>query len=163
MKKTIIAFTLMAASSTAFADSWIYGGAAVGQSSINSDTGTSYTVHAGTGILPLIGVEAGFTSSGDIDTGSHETTDVSTIYVAIKPSIDLGPLHLYAKGGLHSWKETVSLPSGDTDDDGIDITYGVGAEWFISGPISVGASYQNYKLDGDDMSTISLNATIHFL
>jgi len=41
------------------ADSWIYGGASVGQSDYKGETDTSYSVHVGTGILPIIGIEAG--------------------------------------------------------------------------------------------------------
>ncbi len=41
--------------------------------------------------------------------------------------------------------------------------YGVGAEYFIFGPLSVGASYQNFKMKDDDSGVFTLNATIHLL
>lgn len=158
MKKTLLALALIGVSSTALADSWIYGGASVGQADYKGDTSTSYTIHAGTGILPFIGVEAGYTNFGDFkDNGSD--ISASTVYFALKPSIDFGPLHVYARGGLHSWKTEVN---GNKDDD-IDIMYGVGAEYFIMGPFSVGASYHKYELDKDSIDTFSLNATFHFL
>ncbi|WP_462055735.1 outer membrane beta-barrel protein, partial [Vibrio cholerae] len=79
---------------------------------------------------------------------------------AVKPSIDFGPLHVYAKGGLHSWDQNIN---GNKSNDGIDIMYGVGAEYFIMGPVSVGASYMKYTMDNSDVGTLSFNATLHFL
>lgn len=160
MKKTLLAIALIGASTTAFADSWIYGGATVGQSDFKGKTGTSYNVHAGTGILPFIGVEAGYTKHGDFDFGTGNDQTASSVYFALKPSIDFGPLHVYAKGGLHSWDLD---QNGTKIDDGVDIMYGVGAEYFIMGPFSVGASYNSYTLDNEDINSFSLNATFHFL
>ncbi|KGK19846.1 outer membrane beta-barrel protein [Vibrio navarrensis] len=165
MKKTLLALALVGASSTAMADSWIYGGATVGQSDFKGESGTSYSVHAGTGILPIIGIEAGLTQHGTFDikySGTKHDTKLRSYYAALKPSIDVGPLHVWAKGGLHQWDKEVTGLSAQ-DDDGIDIMYGVGAEYFIFGPLSVGASYMNYTIDKDDVGIFSLNATIHLL
>ncbi len=155
MKKTLLALALIGASTTAFADSWIYGGASVGQSDLNGETATSMNVHAGTGILPFIGVEAGYTDHGDFGDVS-----ANSVYFALKPSIDFGPLHIYGRGGLHSWNTEFS---NGKKDDGVDIMYSVGAEYFIMGPFSIGASYSNYELDGDNIDSFSLNTTFHFL
>ncbi|SHF15748.1 outer membrane beta-barrel protein [Vibrio gazogenes] len=160
MKKTLIGLALLGASTSALADSWIYGGASVGQSDFKGEHGTAYNIHVGTGILPLIGLEAGFTKFQEIDVSPTNKTEATTGYFAIKPSIDFGPLHIYAKGGLHSWDEKVN---GAKVDDGVDLMYGVGAEYFMMGPISVGASYQTYVMGDDDMKTFNLNATFHFL
>jgi len=160
MKKTLLAFALIGASTTALADSWIYGGASVGQSDFNGKTSTSMNVHAGTGILPFIGVEAGYTDHGDFDIGANQEMSASSVYFALKPSIDFGPLHVYARGGLHSWDTEIT---NGAKDDGVDIMYSVGAEYFIMGPFSVGASYNNYELDDENIDSFSLNATFHFL
>ncbi|AUI86063.1 hypothetical protein BS333_06510 [Vibrio azureus] len=159
MKKILLATALLSASSMVMADSWIYGGASVGQADYKGETDTSYSVHVGTGILPIIGVEAGVTQHGKFKVSGHETR-LKSYYAALKPSIDFGPLHVYAKGGLHQWDKDVS---GAKNDDDLDIMYGVGAEYFIYGPVSVGASYMNYTIDKDNVDTFSLNATIHFL
>ncbi|MGY2575964.1 outer membrane beta-barrel protein [Vibrio sp. C8] len=160
MKKTLLALALIGASTTAFADSWIYGGASVGQSDLNGKTSTSMTVHAGTGILPFIGVEAGYTDHGDFDIAANQELSASSVYFALKPSIDFGPLHVYARAGAHSWDKEIN---GSKVDDGIDLMYGFGAEYFIMGPFSVGASYNNYELDNDNIDSFTLNATFHFL
>lgn len=156
MKKTLLALALLGASSTAMADSLFYGGASVGQSDYEGKKSTSYSVHAGTGILPFIGLEAGYINHGDFDLGATATS----LYFAVKPSMDFGPLHVYAKGGLHSWDKDIN---GGKIDDGIDVMYGIGAEYFIMGPFSVGASYMNYTMDSTDVGTLSFNATFHFL
>ncbi|WP_165311310.1 porin family protein [Vibrio ziniensis] len=160
MKKTLLAVALIGASTTAFADSWIYGGATVGQSNYKGESSASYNVHVGTGILPIIGVEAGYTKHGDFDLGAGSDTSLSSLYLALKPSIDVGPLHIYAKGGLQSWKSEVD---GSKTDDGVDIMYGIGAEYSVMGPFTVGASYNNYTIDNDEVDSFSLSATFHFL
>lgn len=163
MKKTLLALALIGASATASADSWIYGSASVGQADLGNESATSYNVHVGTGILPLIGLEAGYQNFGDFDniTYGNFTGDLdgSSIYFAAKPSIDFGPLHVYAKGGIHSYE----LKGNGFKEDEVDMMYGVGAEYFFMGPISVGASYNVFSLKEDDVKNFSLNATFHFL
>ncbi len=159
MKKTLLAVALLGASSAVMADSWLYGGANVGVSEYKGETATAYSVHAGTGILPIIGIEAGITQHGEFKVDGKDT-ELTSYYAALKPSIDFGPLHVYAKGGFHKWDEKVD---GGSDDDGIDLMYGVGAEYFIFGPVSVGASYMNYTAGKEDIGTFSLNASLHFL
>ena len=56
MKKTLLALALLGASSTAMADSWLYGGVMGGQSSFASEDENAVGIHVGTGILPLIGL-----------------------------------------------------------------------------------------------------------
>lgn len=158
MKKTLLALALMGMSSAVFADALIYGGASVGRAKLNSDKETAYSVHVGTGILPIIGIEAGYTKLGDLTYKTHDT-NVKTWYAAIKPSIDLGPLHIYARGGLHAWE---AKGNGYKDDD-VDIMYGFGAEYFLLPPLSVGVNYHNYRLDKKDVDMWALSATFHFL
>lgn len=159
MKKALLAVALLGASSAAMADSWVYGGATVGQSDYKGETDTSYSVHAGTGILPIIGIEAGVTQHGEFNIDGQDIK-LKSYYAALKPSIDFGPLHIYAKGGFHQWDGTVE---GGTDDDGLDIMYGVGAEYFVFGPVSIGASYMKYTANDEDIGSFSLNASLHFL
>ncbi|MGX9416239.1 outer membrane beta-barrel protein [Vibrio sp. RC27] len=163
MKKALIAAALISISSFSYADSLVYAGASVGQSSLGDGDGTSFTVHAGTGILPFIGIEAGIVRSGEMDTASGVTTEITSGYAAIKPSIDFGPLHIYAKGGLHRWDQTTTVGSNESADEGIDIMYGVGAEYFLLGPISFGASLQTYIVDDEELTNFTLNGTFHFL
>ncbi|MDA0126625.1 porin family protein [Vibrio sp. MarTm2] len=165
MKKTLLALALIGASATASADSWIYGSASVGQADVGGETASSYNVHVGTGILPFIGLEAGYQTFGEFTDARYDGKDLdlegSALYFAAKPSIDFGPLHVYAKAGLHSYKLEDS--SADFEEDEIDMMYGIGAEYFMAGPISIGASYNVFSLKEDDVKNFSINATFHFL
>ncbi|WP_342607001.1 outer membrane beta-barrel protein [Vibrio tritonius] len=158
MKKTLLALALIGASSTAFADSWIYGGASVGSVDLEGNSGTAYNVHVGTGLLPIIGVEAGYNKFQDIDHMGN--TKIDDTYVALKPSINLGPLQVYGKAGLHRWDASYN---NGTSDDGYDTMYGVGADYAVFGPVSVGANFMNYVIDGDNAKTYSLTVSINLL
>ncbi|MCK6261769.1 outer membrane beta-barrel protein [Vibrio sp. ZSDE26] len=161
MKKTLLALALIGASTTAMADSFIYGGASVGASSLGSEDATSYNIHAGTGILPFIGLEAGYTDHGKFEFAAGDVK-ASSVYFAVKPSINFGPLQVYAKGGLHSWDMTGNGSEFSNDDD-YDLMYGVGADYAVFGPISFGANYMNYVVGDEDIGTFSLTASFNFL
>ena len=160
MKKTLLALVLLGASSAASA-SLIYAGVGIGQSDFRGDNDIAYNFHVGTGLVPFpfMSIEGGFNNFGDFNTGNGKISATS-MYAALKPSIDFGPLHIYARGGIHTWKTEIN---NSKDDDGFDIMYGVGAEYFIMGPFSVGAGYHRYTLDKNDVSVLSFNATFHFL
>ncbi len=157
MKKALLAVALMGASATAAADSWIYAGASVGQSDLESSNDTAFSIHAGTGILPFIGLELGYTNHGSFEVAS-EKFDVESIYFAAKPSINFGPLQIYGKAGAHSWSA-----SGDYDKDSYDIMYGVGADYQVFGPLSVGAEYMVYDMNKGDIGTFAVTASLNFL
>ena len=160
MKKTLLALALASFTTTASADALIYGGAMVGQSDYDGETSTSTEIHIGTGLLPFIGIEGGYIDHGSFDVAGGEL-NASSLYAAVRPSIDFGPLHIYGRAGLHSWNSDIS---GTTvEDDGIDPMYGVGVEYFLFGPIAIGAGYHVYKMDDEDVKNFSLTATFHFL
>lgn len=171
MKKTLLALMLVGASATASADSWLYAGIQGGQSNLQSENSTAYGFHAGTGILPIIGVEAGYFNHGSIDVEARNTdgsADLSSFYAALKPSIDFGPLHIYAKGGINTFNVEYSGGLRSlSDDSGVGLMYGVGAEYNILPGLTVGASYQSFGVeldgDGESVDSYTLNATFHFL
>jgi|LLEJ01.1.fsa_nt_gi hypothetical protein len=158
MKKTLLVLALASFATSVSADSLIYGGAMVGQSDYSGETATSAEIHIGTGLLPFIGVEAGYIDHGTFDIGADEFS-ADSIYAAIRPSMDFGPLHVYGRVGAHSWNSEL----GAVKDDGVDPMYGVGLEYFVFGPLAVGAAYHVYKMDNDDVKNLSLTATFHFL
>ncbi|NOH80525.1 porin family protein [Vibrio sp. RE86] len=174
MKKTLILISLATFAGGASADSWLYGGIQAGQSNFASEKGTAFGIHAGTGILPIFGLEAGYFNHGSIDltlsgdSNQKGSADASSFYFATKPSIDFGPFHIYAKGGINSYKVSYSgALDSISDDTGVGVMYGVGAEYSILPGITVGASYQSFGLKIEDSSdrvnSMTLNATLHFL
>ncbi|CAE6901765.1 OmpA-like transmembrane domain [Vibrio sp. B1FLJ16] len=171
MKTKISLFALALCSTSVLADSWLYAGGQIGQSDIEGESDTTYGIHVGTGILPLIGIEAGYFNHGKVGLnldGNRGDGDFSSLYLAIKPSIDLGPFHIYAKGGINAfdvdYKGTLSFLDKD---DGVSYMYGVGAEYFVFDNLSIGASYQAFGVDIDSDSnsvdSFTGNVTFHFL
>ncbi len=162
MKKTLLALALAGVASTASADSWIYAGGNLGSANyscdVACDSNTTYGVNVGTGILPFIGVEAGYWSLGSVG-----NADLDTLYVGVKPSINFGPVEVYAKGGINKYNG-----NGWVNDDGYDTMYGVGVEYTIIdgiplGAISLGAAYNKFGFDKFDVDTFSASLTFHFL
>ncbi|GEA59974.1 outer membrane beta-barrel protein [Vibrio comitans] len=159
--KHALAIGLMSVSSMVAADSWLYAGGAVGQSSFGSDDNTTFGLHVGTGILPIIGIEAGYWNHGKFKFSGQEY-DADSFYVGIKPSVDLGPVHIYGRLGANRYD--VSGQTSALSDDGYDVMYGVGVEYFVIDMISVGAGYQNFEVgDAGNIDSFTLNATFHFL
>ncbi|WP_159652049.1 porin family protein [Vibrio atypicus] len=171
MKKTLLALMVMGVSASAHADSWLYAGIQGGKSNLESESSTAYGLHVGTGILPFIGLEAGYFNHGSIDLEARNTSgsaDFSSFYAAAKPSIDFGPLHIYAKGGINTYNvEYTGSLSSISNDSGVGLMYGVGAEYNIFPGLTVGASYQSFGFEidgsGNNVDSFTVNATLHFL
>ncbi|HHC6644879.1 TPA: outer membrane beta-barrel protein [Vibrio parahaemolyticus] len=171
MKTKLSLLALALCSTSVLADSWIYAGGQIGQSDIDGENDTTYGVHVGTGILPLIGIEVGYFNHGKVDLsfgGNKGDADFTSFYLAAKPSIDFGPLHVYAKGGINAFNVDYNGGlSSVSKDDGMSYMYGVGAEYFLLDNISVGASYQSFGVDingdSDNLSSFTGNVTFHFL
>ncbi|GAL36584.1 hypothetical protein JCM19240_2653 [Vibrio maritimus] len=167
MKKTLLALALVGASTSAFADAWLYGGVSAGRADYNDNSDTPMGFHVGTGILPIIGVEGGYWKHGNFDNDSKTGyAELGSWYAALKPSIDIGPVQIYAKGGLHYYN--ADYKGGlDGSDSGTDFMYGVGAEYFVTDMLSVGASWQRFngiktKFSNDkDLDSFTINATLH--
>ncbi|MGR6861316.1 outer membrane beta-barrel protein [Aliivibrio salmonicida] len=160
MKKTLLALALASVSVTATADSLIYGGVQAGSADYAGDSSTVYGAHIGTGILPFIGLEMGAWNLGSYDVAGAGagSVDVSSVNFAVKPSIELGPLHVYGKAGLHSWEE-----KGAFKDDGVDPFFGLGVEYNIFPMFTLGAGYNNFTVGNENIDFASVNLTVHFL
>ncbi|MDA9555879.1 porin family protein [Vibrio sp.] len=166
MKKTLLTLALLGASSTAMADSLLYGGVSVGQADYEitnqDDEQTTYSVHVGTGLLPIIGVEAGYVNHGEFELLGASDVTVSSVYAAVKPSINLGGIQVYGKAGLHSW-DVASDDNSSYDDDDLDLMYGVGFDVEVFGPVAVGANYMIYEMGDGETTSLNVTATIHLL
>ncbi|MFA0088036.1 outer membrane beta-barrel protein [Vibrio sp. 10N.261.51.F12] len=172
MKKTLLALALIGASTSAFADAWLYGGVSAGRADYNDNNDTPMGFHVGTGILPIIGVEGGYWKHGNFDmtnrdTGASGYAELGSWYAALKPSIDLGPVQLYAKGGLHYFNaDYKSGLSSQGSESGTDFMYGLGADYFVTDMLSIGASWQRFNgiktvAGGQDLDSFTINATLH--
>ncbi len=99
MKRLYSALLLMLGiTTTAHAGSWIYTGISIHSANLDSESASGYSMRAGTGILPLIGIEGGVVRHGELSQGD-KNQDVTSYYAGLKPSIDIANFHIYAKVG----------------------------------------------------------------
>ena len=163
MRKALLAFVLLSSYSTVSAGSLLYAGISAGQSDFNSDDDINYGIHVGTGILPLLDVEAGYTEHGEFAVNGGNVS-LSSTYAAVRPTFSLGDIQIYAKAGVHYWSLDAKRGAVNfRDSDEYDVMWGVGAEYAIFGPISVGASYTNFKIDDEDVDAFNITASFNFL
>jgi hypothetical protein len=182
MRNALAAGLLFIASSgTAIAaDNGFYLGGAVGNANVEIDDfagvtsddfkgdDTGYKLIAGIRPLDWLAVEAAWVDFGDVEDRitfqsqdipvSIEGDGISAFAVGFLP---IGPVDLFAKGGLISWDSKIS---GDfDDDDGTDLAYGVGAQFRVWS-LSLRAEYEIFDVDGvDDLNRLSVGVTFTFL
>ncbi|AUI87387.1 hypothetical protein BS333_06515 [Vibrio azureus] len=170
MKGRISLLALALWASPVLADSWLYAGGQIGQARVDGESDLTYGLHVGTGIMPLIGLEFGYFRHGNMDFtfhGLNGNADLASYYAAVKPSMNFGPLHLYAKGGINSYNIDYK---GDISylykDDGISYMFGLGLEYLVLKNLSVGAGYQVFGLEMNKKSeflhSLTANITFHF-
>jgi hypothetical protein len=172
MKNIVLALVLITASLPTLADAWFYGGASAGRAEYNGNSDTPMGFHLGSGILPIIAIEGGYWMHGSYDmTASNGNTGyakLSSLYAAVKPNIDIGPFHLYAKGGFHNYNADYKGNLNGSD-SGTDLMYGLGAEYFVTDVLSVGASWQSFDgiktsfSNSKNLVIYTINATLHIL
>jgi hypothetical protein len=157
------------------ADNGFYLGGSIGQANLKIDdlsdgisTGdfdaddTAWKLIAGIRPLDWLGVEAAYVNFGkpeDTVLGQKlqaEGDGISAFAVGFLPT---GPVDLYAKVGLISWDSKIS---GDFNDDGTDLAYGVGAQFRVLG-LSIRAEYEKFDVSEVDLDMISVGLTYTFL
>ena len=177
MRNAVLVIVVLFASSGAAvaADNGFYLGGSVGNANLDiEDLGgfdeadfkgddTGYKLIAGIRPLDWFAVEASYVNFGepeDTVLGSRLEAEGDGISAFAVGFLALGPVDVFAKGGLISWDSKIS---GSFDDDGTDFAYGVGAQFRVWS-ISLRAEYEIFDVsDVDDLSMISVGATFTFL
>jgi hypothetical protein len=175
-KATALAAVLMMGSSAAAlaADNGFYLGGSIGQANLEIDElqtlppadfegdDTAFKLIAGIRPLDWLAVEASYVNFGepeDTVNGVRRRADGDGISAFAVGFLPLGPVDVFAKGGLITWDSKVS----GFDEDGTDLAYGVGAQFRVWS-ISVRAEYEVFDVDNvDDLSMWSIGATFTFL
>jgi Outer membrane protein beta-barrel domain len=177
MRKAILLTTLLlgASGTAAAADNGIYLGASLGQTNLEvndlagireadfdgSDLGFKLTA----GIRPLdwLAVEASYVNFGKPDDtvlGTQLKADGDGISAFAVGFLTLGPVDVFAKGGLISWDSKIT---GGPSNDGTDLAYGLGAQFRLLG-LSVRAEYEIFDVsEVDDLNMLSIGLTYTFL
>jgi opacity protein-like surface antigen len=157
------------------ADNGFYLGGSIGQANLKIDdlsngisTGDfdaddmAWKLIAGIRPLDWLGVEAAYVNFGEPEDTvlgqklKAEGDGISAFAVGFLPT---GPVDLYAKVGLISWDSKIS---GNFDDDGTDLAYGVGAQFRVLG-LSIRAEYEKFDVSDVDLDMISVGLTYTFL
>lgn len=160
MKKTLLSLACILLPLTAQADSWIYGGASIGSSNLQEETSLAHSFYIGSGVMPWVGIEGGYTEHGKFDLYGGEIT-AESVYGALKPNLNFGPLQLYAKVGVHSWLYSGEKDVTVQDDDGLDMMWAVGADFSLASPIAIGIEYVTYTVADAELSSVNATATLY--
>lgn len=162
MKKlALVSLLALSVTPSVWANSIVYGGASVGSSEYDNDKSVAYNLHVGTGILPWISVEGGYTHHGKFSfTGGD--IEAESAYGAIRPNVTFGALQVYAKAGLNSWILEADPGVTLSDDSGVDKMWAVGADYTLIGPMAVGLEYSNYTMGNKDVKSVNATVTFYF-
>jgi hypothetical protein len=163
---------LLAAGAASAADNGIYIGASLGDASVEIDQGlaqvdgsdTGFKLIAGIRPLDWFGIEANYVNFGEPDDGQLEV-DADALSGFGVFFLPLGPVDLFAKGGVVAWDGSVDLKDGGqiSAQDGTDLAYGVGAQFRLLS-ISIRAEYEVFDVgDVKDANMLSIGLTYTFL
>jgi len=127
----------------------MYLGASLGNAKYDefNDSSASLGLFGGFHINEVLAVDFGWADLGEASEGTYKAK-VNVLQVAL-----LGKLHastdfsLFGKVGLARWAYNLSTPSFSGSDDDINVYFGVGADYHISGRSAVrfGADFYNMK------------------
>ncbi|OLQ85521.1 hypothetical protein BIY21_04590 [Vibrio ponticus] len=159
MKKLLTILFLLSVSVPSFAKSPFYIGGSVSQSSIHADDSLSHSLVVGSGLITGLSLEGGFTTHGKFEVSQAEL-EAQSLYGAIKPNLNFGPLQLYGKIGAHSWIiESSNKP--EFDDDSLDLFWAVGVDYAVMGPLALGVEYTSYEIAGTTLESVGVTAVLY--
>jgi len=167
-KKSYLTIALLCASTNVMASGYIgFGAGSVDIDITGFDDPTGFELIIGTEVNKNFSVEASFINFGESSDGiapEWRVTQDSLAFGALAKAQVNDNFDVYFKAGLHMWdaelKEDGFGLLGEAD--GTDIFYGVGALLNVNNKLSLGARYNTYDMDGDDVTMLSINAQIGF-
>jgi hypothetical protein len=158
-------------------DNGIYVGASVGESGVEfddnegfnfDDSDTGYKLDVGWRILDWLGLEANYIdlgkTNGDV-AGEPAEFEADGFNFSGLLFLPVGPVDLFARAGFISWDAKARLPDLDlsASDDGMDFSYGVGAQFRVWS-LSLRAEYERFDIaDADTVDMISVGVMWTFL
>jgi Outer membrane protein beta-barrel domain len=173
MRRLMLLMGLFAASVGAnAADNGVYVGASIGQASIEADDVSAgadfegddlgFKIIAGVRPLDWLGFEANYVNFGEPDDtlgGVKIQTEGYGIAGYAVGFVGLGPVDVFAKGGVLSWDTKIDR----SDLDGTDFAYGVGVQFRLLS-LGVRAEYEIFDIDDlDNSNMLSVGVTYTFL
>ncbi|WP_150301325.1 outer membrane beta-barrel protein [Pseudomonas profundi] len=151
----------------ALADNDFYGGASIGQATIEAcdgvtncdDEDTSWKIFGGWEMNPNIAFEAGWVDFGEITGsvgGSAVSAEVDGWTLAAKGILPIneqfgvfGVFGVFGKFGAIMWDVKGSGAASGTSDDGTDLMYGLGAQYMITNQFGIVGEWEWFDIDSD--------------
>jgi len=119
------------------------------------DSDAAFDLFAGINLNEVLSIEAGWTDLGKVsDAGT--SAEVSAFHVDVVGNMGVrSDISLFGKIGLASWDLDVKNSSFSDSDSGVDLTFGFGVDYNISGRSSVRFGLDFYSIDGTINNTDS--------
>jgi hypothetical protein len=142
---------LWVSSSAVYADSGFYLGGAFGLARVDGndfeDDSSVLKAFVGGKFNSYIGVEAAIHDFNETSDGGF-TSDISGQSLALVGFLPLTEsLELFIKGGNLWWKNDIQFGSLKDSNDGTEIFYGVGANFYLNPNIAVRAEFERYEVE----------------
>jgi hypothetical protein len=160
-------------STTAIAENTMYIGLGVGsvdygaESISDFDDPAGYELIAGADISRNVSFELSYIDFGKADNGTtpalHLEGDAFTAGALLKAKLGK-TADVFLKLGMLSWDKEVTRDGTGVigKADGTDFLYGFGVMVKATQNLSIGARYNVYDFDGDDVTMLSVNAQLGF-
>jgi hypothetical protein len=131
------------------------------------DDPTGFELIAGTDVSRNLSLELSYIDFGKADNGTtpalHLEADAFTVGALLRAKVGKAA-DVYLKLGMLSWDKEVTRDGTGVigKEDGTDILYGFGVMVKTTGSLSIGARYNVYDFDGDNVTILSVNAQLGF-
>ena len=171
MKNLYLTIAILFLSTNAMA-SWYVGGG-IGQTDYDADEVSSFEnptaieLIIGNDINSNFSFEASYIDFGDADDGIAPNWRLSaegvTLGALLKAPVNRD-FDIFFKVGLNKWDAEIREDGFGVffEDDGTDIFYGIGAAIKVSDKVNLGARYNVYDFDNEDVTMFSLNLLVGF-
>lgn len=157
----------------ALAENGFYGGAGIGQATIDAcdgvancdDEDTSWKVFGGWEMNSNIAFEAGWVDFGEITGsagGSAVSAEVDGWTLAAKGILPVNEqFGVFGKFGMIMWDVEGGGAASGMDDDGTDPMYGLGAQYMFTDQLGIVGEWEWYDIDSD-IDLFSIGALFKF-
>lgn len=157
----------------ALAESGFYGGAGIGQATIDAcdgvtncdDEDTSWKVFGGWEMNSNIAFEAGWVDFGEVSgtvAGSAVSAEADGWTLAAKGILPVNEqFGVFGKFGTIIWDVEGSGAASDFDDDGTDLMYGLGGQYMFTDQLGIVGEWEWYDIDSD-IDLFSIGALFKF-
>lgn len=150
-----------------------YGMVGIGKTDYDADAISSFDNPMGFDFIvgfdssPGVAFEIGMVLFGDSSDGIPPEfhIEINGLVLSGLFKTNLNPdTELFLQLGLNMWDAEFSVDGFGAvlEDDGNDLFYGFGISTKVNEKVSLGARYNSYDIDGDDVTRITVNAQLAF-